>query len=167
MGGALYLVDIQVNSKHIGMLFFTTKEKNNLLILIIIAFITIISYTIHLKKHKLNGSKLFKTSIYINDKEYRLNGFLDTGCTLSYLGKPCIILNKNIEMPCNKNLYIPFTTISGKGIMKGFKANKIFVDGYGFFENVIIAISNDKFHLEGTDIILNINLLEDNHEKNN
>lgn len=93
---------------------------------------------------------------------------MDTGNELAYYNKPCLILNKTKKINCSlfHIIYIPFTTISGQGIMKGFVAPKIFIDGYGFYENVVVALSNDKFHLGGADIILNMNLMEGKDENN-
>lgn len=161
VGGVLYLIDIEIGYSHVGMLFFTNGESVNLFILIICALFTIFIYSFYIKKFKFDNSSRYKVNLYINDKEYRLNGFLDTGNELLYFNKPCLILNKNIDIGDISNfIFIPFTTVSGSGVMKGFVVSKIYIEGYGFFENVVIALSNDKFFLGGADIILNMKLLE-------
>ena len=165
LGGFLYFIDIELGYSHVGMLFFTKGKKYNLLILVICSLLLILFYTRYLLKFKtLNGTK-YKCSIFYKNREYNLSGYLDTGNDLVYLNKPVLILNKNI-LRVKTNLLIPFTSLNGSGIMKGFVCNKLYIDGYGYFKKVIIGIANDKFHLEGADIILNMKLMEGKNENN-
>ena len=168
VGGFLYLVNIEIGYSHVGMLFFTNGESLNMILLIFITLLLVIIYSKYIKEYKKDIKNRFKVSLYINNREYKLNGFLDTGNELVYYNKPCLILNKTkkVDYSLLDTIYIPFTTISGQGIMKGFVAPKIFIDGYGFYENVVVALSNDKFHLGGADIILNMNLMEGKDENN-
>lgn len=168
LGGSLYLININYSYSHIGMIFFTNEKDINILILFLISILIIILYSKYIKKYQINNKNFYKVNIYINNKEYKLNGFLDTGNELKYKNKPCLIINKNIKINTKRTIYIPFTTINSTGIMKGFILKKIYIKDYGYFYNVPIAISNDKFHLHGADIILNINLMEGkNDNKNN
>ena len=85
---------------------------------------------------------------------------MDTGNDLLYFNRPVVILNKDFCY-VGDYVYIPFRSVSGNDVMKGFKVSKIFVSGKGFFENVYVAIANDKFQLKDCDMILNVNLWED------
>lgn len=168
LGGSLYLINIEIGYSHAGVLFFTNGKSLNLIMLLFIGIIITILYTKYLKASKKNTQNIHKTSIFMENKEYKLNGFLDTGNELFYLKKPCLIINSNIKIKSKKTIYIPFTTISGENnIMKGFIAPKILIENYGIFKNVPIAIANDKFHLKGSDIILNINLMEEKNDNKN
>lgn len=169
VGGGLYLFDIEIGYSHVGMLFFTNGKSFNIFILIALALIFMFLYSRYFKNSIISNSNNYRVKIYIKNKEYKLNGFLDTGNNLFYFNRPCIILNKVRKVDCSslKEIYIPFTTINSKGMMKGVIVPKLFIDGYGFYKNVVMALSNDKFHLGGADIILNINLLEGKNENNN
>lgn len=163
MGGFLYLTNIEFGYSHVGMLFFTNGKSLNLIILIFLGLLMTLIYAKYIRKVKRESTKIFKTTLFIDNKELKFTGYLDTGNDLKYFNKPVIILNKNIKLKIEdkKIYYVPFTTINGEGVMKCIKLNKIFVEDKGFFENVFLALSNDKFHLGGADIILNENLWEE------
>lgn len=169
VGGFLYLINIEIGYSHVGMLFFTNGKSLNMILLIFITILLVIIYSKYIKRYKKDNKNRFKTNLYIDNKEYKLNGFLDTGNELFYFNKPCLILNKikKIDLSSFNTIHIPFTTINSKGLMKGFIAPRVFIEDYGFYENVVVALSNDKFRLGGADIILNINLLEGKYENNN
>lgn len=167
MGGSLYLVNIEIGYTHVGMLFFANGKSLNLILLIFIGLLITIMYSKYIKKIKREEQNKYKTTLFIDNKEIKLTGFLDTGNELKYFNKPVLILNKNIKINLeNKKIYyVPFTTLNSKGLMKCIKIEKIFIEEKGFFENIYLALSNDKFHLKEADIILNINLWEEKNEK--
>ena len=169
MGGVLYLINIEVGYSHLGMLIFTNGKSLNLIILLFIGLLTVLIYSKYIKGVKKDLVHKYKTTLFIDNKKLDLIGFLDTGNCLYYLNKPVLILNKNIKVNLeNKKMYyVPYKTIDKPGIMKCIKVDKIFIENKGFFENVYLALSNDKFHLNGADIILNMNLWEDKNEINN
>ncbi len=162
LGGSLYLINIEIGYEHIGMLFFTNGKKVNSIILLLISIIIMIIYAKTLKKYKKEINLYYKVDLYINNKILKLNGYLDTGNKLSsiYSNKPICIINKDILTNIDNFIYVPYNTINGNSIMKCIKVDKIYISNIGFKYNVLIGISNDKFLLEGVDIILNINLLE-------
>ncbi len=160
MGGGLYLISNEIGYYNIGILFFKNGNSINLFILIIICFIMVLFYSKYIKNTKKQNINKYKVNVFYKNKEYKFNGFMDTGNNLLYFNRPVIIINKNIFKE-NEYIYIPFKTVNGNGIMKGFKVSKIFIPSKGFFENIYIAISNDKFHVGDCDMILNVNLWED------
>ncbi len=167
MGGILQLVNIEIGYSHVGMLFFTNGKSLNLIILIFIGLLATLIYSKYIKKVKRDDKQRYKTTLFIDNKELKLLGFLDTGNDLFYMNKPVLILNKNIKINIGDKriFYVPFTTINSTGIMKCIRLDKIFIEGKGFFENVFLALSNDKFYLGGADIILNTSLWEEKYEK--
>lgn len=166
LGGSLYLLNIEVFKTVLGNSI--TNNKLYIILLLITGFITIIFYSKYILKTKRITKNKYKTTIYINNKELKLMGYLDTGNNLMYKKRPVLILNKNIKIDINnkKIFYIPFSTLNSKGLMKCIKINKIKIEKETF-NNVYIALSNDKFQLKDTDIILNINLWEEENETNN
>ncbi len=159
MGGILYFINIEIGYSHVGLLFFTNGKSLNFILLILIFILSVIIYTKYLKRIKISNITNYKVKLVISDRNYSLNGFLDTGNNLTFLNKPVIILNKNINLQ-NPNIYVPFTTIKGGGVMKGILINKIIIDDKVYKKKMILAQSNDKFHLNDSDIILNTKLFE-------
>ena len=166
LGGSLYLLNIEASKTVLGSSI--TNNKLYIILLLITGFITIILYSKYILKTKKITKNKYKTTIYINNKELNLMGYLDTGNNLMYKKRPVLILNKDIKIDINnkKILYIPFSTLNSKGLMKCIKLNKIKIEKETF-NNVYLALSNDKFQLKDTDIILNINLWEEENETNN
>lgn len=164
LGGFLYFFYIEAGYSHIGMIFFPNNKKINIIVLLLLSIVLILIYNFYIKKQKFNNSTNYKCKLIYKGKKYNLNGYLDTGNTLTYYEKPVIILNKDI-IKDDFNLFIPFNALDKTGILKGFKTNIEIEDTS--FKNIIVGVSNDKFHLEGADIILNSKLWEDINEKNN
>ena len=50
MGGVLYLINIEVGYSNVGMIFFTNGKSLNLMLLIVIGFISTIIYSKYLRK---------------------------------------------------------------------------------------------------------------------
>ena len=161
LGGSLYLINIELGNPSSGVIFFTNGfSLNNILILIISIFIIVLY--IHLNKHyKNNLSNLYSVTLYNNSDILNLTGYLDTGNNLydPYFNKPILVLNKNINLKSNKYIYVPYNTISGKGLMKCFLIDKIFIKEIGYKYNVLIGLSNDKFSLGDVDINLHKELM--------
>ncbi len=165
MGGFLYLIDIEVGYSHIGMLFFTNGKRLNIFLLLLFSLILTIIYYLYMNKFKIFNSTNYKCNLTIRGKTIFLNGYLDTGNHLLYFNKPVIIINKDlVDFPCN--LFIPFNSVNGTGVLNGSYVEKLEVETLGVFNNIVVAVSNDKFQLEGADIILNNKLREDKNEDN-
>lgn len=161
LGGTLYLTNIEIGYDHVGMIFFTNGKSLNIIILFLLAILIMIIYIKINKKYQKEINLKYKVDLYLNNKVLRLNGYLDTGNKLYdiYSNKPIIILNKDIINETLNYIYVPYNTINGSSIMKCFKVNKIYINNIGYKYNVLVGISNDKFLLEGVDIILHIDLL--------
>lgn len=163
MGGVLFLINIEIGYSHVGMMFFTNGNSLNLIILVLLGILITVLYSRYMGFFKINNSTYYKVILSFGDVSWNLNGFMDTGNTLYYKNSPVVILNKNFENKINSDLtiFVPYKTVSGSGVMKGFKCCSLSVLGYGTYKNVVVCLSNDKFHLGGSDIILNTNLKED------
>ena len=164
LGGSLYLLNIEVSKT-----IFGNSLMNNtiyIFLLLIVGFIVTVIYARYIRSSKQGIVNKYKVIINNNGKKINLIGYLDTGNNLMYRKKPVLILNKNINIDFgNKFIYVPFVTVAGTGVIRCFLVKDIIINGK-LYKNVYIGISNDKFCLNDADIILNVNLWEDNNERN-
>lgn len=152
LGGFLYFINITFCYKHSGIIFFN-KGNINLIFLIIISPIILYLYIKQMKMFKQKIAFSFKTNIYIGREVLKLNGYLDTGNTLTYKNKPVILTNIDNRFK-NKKIYIPYIVIGGSGLLECIKVRKVEVIGLGVFENVYLGFSKD-FNLNQADVLLN------------
>ncbi len=160
LGGSLYLLNIEISK---------TVLMNNyvyVILLLLVGVIVTLVYARYMRSSKQGIVNKYNVSINNNGTRINLIGYLDTGNNLMYRKKPVLILNKNIDINFgNKFIYVPFVTVGGSGVIKCFLVKDIIIDNK-LYKNVYIGISNDKFYLNDADIILNVNLWEDNNERN-
>ncbi len=160
LGGSLYLLNIEISK---------TVLMNNyvyVILLLLVGLIVTLVYARYMRSSKQGIVNKYNVSINNNGTRINLIGYLDTGNNLMYRKKPVLILNKNIDINFgNKFIYVPFVTVGGSGVIKCFLVKDIIIDNK-LYKNVYIGISNDKFYLNDADIILNVNLWEDNNERN-
>jgi len=165
LGGFLYMVNIEVGYEHVGMVFIKNNDGLNMLILILISILITVIYIKSNKKLKRHISSNYKVIIYINNKEYELNGFLDSGNNLCdpYLNRPISIINNdiNIDFSTCKFIFVSYKALNKTGVLKCFIVDKIFIEHIGFKYNYLIGVSNDKISLSGVDIILNGKIMEE------
>ncbi len=151
LGGFLYLLNIEFSYKHEGFIFYNTGLSINVIILLIIS--PIILY-IYVKQSKLLQKKIknyHKVNLKIGKKQFDLNGYLDTGNTLTHKGKPVIITNiKNTFN--NKKILVPYIVIEGSGILECIEA-KVEIKDLGNYD-VLLGFS-ENLNISGVDILLN------------
>lgn len=153
LGGFLYFLNITFSYKHNGIIFFNNGFSINALFLITISPIILYFYIKQMKMFKQKIAFSFKTNIYIGRKVLNLNGYLDSGNTLTYKNRPVILTNIDNNFR-NKKIYIPYIVIGGSGLLECIKVRKVEVIGIGVFENVYLGFSKD-FKLGGADVLLN------------
>ena len=104
-------------------------------------------------KFKLHLKDKYLVTITYKNKEYKLEGFIDTGNRLKspISNKPIILVN--LKLPLENVLYIPFKALNHDGIIPCIKPDKIEIDGIKI-DNCLIGISKDKFSLNGLNCIL-------------
>lgn len=158
LGGSLYLINNQLGNK---MLITNNINLNNIIVLLISLFI-IVLYSYINKIYKNNISNIYNITLYIKNQKINLIGYLDTGNNLydPYFNKPIIILNKGIDIIYDRFLLVTYNTISGKGLMKCIFCDKLYIKDIGYKYNVLIGLSNDKFHLCDADIILHKEMIK-------
>ena len=150
--GCFYMVSILLG----GFLYFlniTFKNKEIALLLIMMSPVILYFYVKQMNMYKRKVAFSFKTNIYIGKKVLNLNGYLDSGNTLTYKNRLVILTNIDNNFR-NKKIYIPYIVIGGSGLLECIKVRKIEVIGLGVFENVYLGFSKD-FKLAGADVLLN------------
>ena len=153
LGGFLYFLNITFSYKNNGLVFFNNGISVNALFLILVSPIILYFYIKQMKIFKSKVVCFFKTNIYVGKKILNLNGYLDTGNSLTYKSKPVILRNIDNNFR-NKKIYIPYIVIGGSGVLECIKVRKVEVIGIGVFENVYLGFSKD-FKLAGADVLLN------------
>ena len=154
IGGALYLINIEVSYDNVGSIFFSNGKYINIFILLLVAILVMIIYIRidNIKKRKF--SNICNTYLYVNNKVLNLKGFIDTGNNLydPYFHKPILILNNNYKLD-GKYILVPFNTINGSGLMKCYFVDKIILNKKEVF-NFLVGISDKKINIFDADIIL-------------
>lgn len=100
----------------------------------------------------------YKVTIYLNNgKVLYLNGMLDTGNSLvePYNGKKVIMINKSVS---EDFFLVPYKTINSTSLLKCFTPKKVFIDGLGQRDDVVVGVVNKKFN--GFNCLLNYKLME-------
>ncbi len=145
LGGTLYYLKIE------------SLVKYQYYLILIPLIMNILKYFTYNLKNII--SLRHKVTIYLkNGKILYLNGYMDTGNTLKdpYSNKNVIIINKEI----NENYFlVPFKTIDNSSFIKCFKPKKVYIDGLGERNDIVVGISNKKF--KGFNCLLNYNLMEE------
>ncbi|MBR2833801.1 MAG: sigma-E processing peptidase SpoIIGA [Bacilli bacterium] len=163
LGGFLYLLNIEFTSKQKGLIFYNNGLNINTIIIFIIS--PVILY-IYIKQSKYLTKKLknyFNVDLKIGKVTYSLTGYLDTGNTLTFKGKPVILINKKIKTN-KKKILVPYVAIGHAGILECIEV-KIYVHNLGDF-NVLLAYS-ESLNISGAEILLNSEMEGKNAKKNN
>jgi stage II sporulation protein GA (sporulation sigma-E factor processing peptidase) len=154
LGGSLYLFNL--NSNISSITFFNTNKLTNFVILFIVGIISLIIYIKTNRNYQNVFNKYFEVTIYQDNKKYRFRGYLDTGNMLKdpYFNKPIVLIYSN-KIKFKDIIYVPYKTLNNKSLLECMIVDKIYIKNIGYKYNVMIGKSNDKFSIEGIDMILN------------
>ncbi len=153
LGGFLYYLNLEFSYKHEGLVFFHKGVSVNIIFLVIFTPIILYVYIKQMKMYKHRISNLYKVNVYIGRKVLNLNGYLDTGNTLVFKGRPVIITNIDNSFK-NKKYLVPYTTVDGVSLLSCIKVRRVEVIGIGDFENIYLGFSKN-MNLSGVEILLN------------
>lgn len=120
---------------------------------VLLIILTLVCYYI-LKLTKIltkggGGSGVCKVEIKVNGQSYFFSAKIDTGCSLiePFSGDYVIVAEQNIfgdYVPDEtKTRIIPFESLGGNGIVKGFSPDEVKIDGKEIGKNIYIGICND------------------------
>lgn len=167
LGGALYLLNIEMTYKNQGIIFYKNKMSINFIILIITSPIIIYIYTKECKNLKTNYSNYHKIEIKIKDNTIKCNGFIDTGNKLKdpYKKRPIILMNNNYlkNQDINK-IMVPAHTIIGTQLIECTKIKELKIDGKKIKKEVLLGFINKKIKIDGVDCLLNYEIWEENND---
>ncbi|MDD6879182.1 MAG: sigma-E processing peptidase SpoIIGA [bacterium] len=144
LGGGLYLIDNNI--------------KLDILLIIIGGPLILYFYINQSKKLKYNYSNYYNALLIYKNKTYRFTAFLDTGNKLKdqYKKRPIILVNTDkIDFSYEESLLVPYKTASGTGIIKCLTVDKIIINDEIIINKPLIGKMENKFGLEGIDMILN------------
>ena len=162
VGGFLTFMNNNLSNYNQGLLFINSNKRLSIFLSIFLSIIILKIYIKHIKELKTNNNKYYKIDIYFTkDKMISLNAFLDTGNKLidPYKKRPIILINEKYAL-CNENyILVPYKTISGSGILKCIKINKIYIESIGYRNKLLVGLT-DKINIDNVDCILNERLLE-------
>ena len=162
LGGGLYLLDIQVNYHNNGLLFINSNFHLNMMVLLFIGPLIVYSYIKSMKKMKSTYNNLYKVDLYLNNKIYKFNAFLDTGNRLydPYKHRPIVIVCSNqIKVDYVNSILVPYKTASGNSVLKCIVVDKIVIDNHYEVSRVLVGVSNKSFDIEGVDMLLHSDLI--------
>lgn len=121
---------------------------------ILLIVLTIIIYLILLVFKKLfknttASNLIYNLKIYYSNKEYNIKCKVDSGCNVKepFSNDSVIIIDKNEFEPINSSnvRIIPYNSLGGKGILKGYKAEKVYIDDKLINEEIYIGLSDNIF----------------------
>ncbi len=163
LGGFLYYLNVEFSYSHIGLVFFSKKLNVNGVFLLIISPIILYIYYRQSKKFKSMYNLIYDVNIIIQKQKWHLKGFLDTGNKLvdPITNKPIILLEKGVIEEKNlKVYYVPYNGLEEHKLLKCFKPTSVEIEKKKF-KNVLLGISDKKFHLDGVECLLNNKIMED------
>lgn len=171
LGGFLYYLNIEFSYKQDGLVFYHHGLSINFIVLVLLS--PVILYNYAKQGHLLRNTIPYyhKVDIVYHNSKYHLLGYLDTGNTLTdpYMHKPVSIINKKIinNIAEEDIIYIPVQTVSVTKLLRCIKVDTLQVDGV-LQRNVLVAFSEEKFTMDGVDILLHKDILEgENYVKTN
>lgn len=118
---------------------------------------TVVCYLIIRLIQKVTGKENAKDLVcnidaYANGDSFKFVGKVDTCCNLTepFSGLPVIVaekqlFNNKIKIEQNNMRVIPFESLGGKGIIMGFKPDKVLIDKKPLHKDIYIGICEDVF----------------------
>ena len=164
LGGALYLLNIELSYKNQGIIFYKNKLSINFIILIITTPIILYIYIKECKNLKTNYSNYHKVEMKINNETIKCNGFIDTGNKLKdpYKKRPIILMNNNyLEKKDINKIIVPAHTIIGTKLIECIKINNLKIDNNEIKKEVLLGFIDKKIRIDGIDCLLNYEIMEE------
>lgn len=152
LGGLIYLFNSKV----------TLNIYLNYLVIIVLSIEVMTLYIKENKKIKNTYNNYYKVDIYFKDKDkISLIGFLDTGNNLydPYKKRPIILVDKKYQKE-DRFILVPYHTISGDGLLKCIKPEKIYIEKIGYKTNLLVAFSSSPSTINGAEVLLHKDLMK-------
>ncbi len=120
-----------------------------LIVCTLMAFISLCIYE-KVKSKYHPKTRIHKVTVCYENTQYSFNSMVDTGCNLKepFSGLPVIVAEKELihenEIKSEKIRLVPYKTLSGEGMLKAFKPEKILIDGKEIKSGCYIGVSNGR-----------------------
>lgn len=166
LAGFLYLLNMNISFKHIGLIFINKGYSVNYIFLLIIAPVILLIYYKSSKKLKNTYNLYYNIKIVFDNTQINTISLFDSGNNLTdpVTKKPVIIVSPsllkgiyNIRSP----MYVSYKTINGSYLMKCYKPSYIIINNKKIY-NYLIGESKISFNKE-VKCLLNKKLMEDNY----
>ncbi len=162
------IVYFYINSILLGGIIFAINNIvflssiANFIILIVLTPLIVMFYREQIKKLKTNYNLKYKVNIKYKDKFISLNSFFDTGNSLidPYFNKPVILINEDL-LEIDNYFYIPYNTITEKGIIKGILVDEIEIVGLKSIKKIVVGLLPNKLRIDDVDCLLNYKIMEE------
>lgn len=139
IGGSIYLIGL------------TDNYYTNVVILILITPIIIKLFIHNYRKYNNTINDKYEVLIKIQNKKYKLEGYIDTGNQLEYNNKSVILVDLKIDV--RKVIYVPYKTLNTSGIIKCIKPDEVIVNKEKI-EQCLIGFANNRITISGCNCIL-------------
>lgn len=147
LSGICFLFSLKVNDYFVGTSFKIEKYSIKYIMLGIMIIYTVYSrITDYVKEKLFIKSFNFKIEFEIENNQYILKGFLDTGNELvePITNLPCILVEENlikdIKFNENNTYKIPYSAIGSSGNLRGIRVNNINIRNEKHLDKKIDAI---------------------------
>lgn len=162
LGGTLYLFDITFSYENHGVLFVRNGFVLNFLFLFLATPIIIFCYVRENIKYKRLYANSYPVEIYMDKKQYKLEGMLDTGNHLTdpYKKRAVILVNCDIQIAQSKFIYVPYKALNTSGVIPCFSPDRVIINNK-VFTHCLIGVSKERFSLGGAECILPNQFKED------
>ncbi len=161
LGGFLYMLNIMISYKHVGLIFFNNGLSINFIIILIISPLILFLYIKEQRLIKNKYNNYYSVNIYIQNKEIKLIGYIDSGNNLSFKGNPVILIDKRKVIFLKEGYrIIPYKVVNNIMMLKIYKCDKVLINNK-IYKNIYLGICEDKINIDGVDVLLNNKLLED------
>ena len=164
LGGALYLLNIELSYKNQGIIFYKNKLSINFIILLISTPIILYIYIKESKNLKNNYSNYHKVEIKINNETIKCTRYIDTGNKLKdpYKKRPIILMNNNyLEKKDINKIIVPAHTIIGTQLIECIKINNLKIDDNEIKKEVLLGFIKRKIKIDGIECLLNNEIMEE------
>lgn len=152
LGGFLYFLNLEFSYGHSGFVFFNKGFGVCSLFLCFFSPIILYFYIRQVKRYRRVISHFYKVDIYLLNMVLKLNGYLDTGNTLTFNNKMVVITNidNNFDL---KKYFVPCISVGGVSYLECILVEKVVV-GENVFKDVYLAF-NKNMNIYGMDVLLN------------
>lgn len=166
LGGFLYFLNLQCSYQQEGLIFYFNGLSINIIVLIVLSPVIVYAYVKQGLELRNQYSNYYQIDIYLgNDEVIPVTSYLDTGNYLEdpYKKRPIILLNHELvdfSYEKYKIVLVPYDSLNHHGLLKCIIPEKVFIQGVGFRNDLLVGLSDEKIKIDGVDCIMHSRILE-------